>query len=39
MNVLISVVIPCYNQAAFLDEAISSVLNQSVSELRNHCGG
>ncbi len=30
---LISVVIPCYNQAHFLGEAISSALNQSYSNL------
>jgi hypothetical protein len=29
MNKLVSIIVPCYNQAHFLDEALQSVLNQS----------
>ena len=29
MNPLISIIVPCYNQAQYLDEALESVLNQS----------
>ncbi len=28
MNPLISVIVPCYNQAQYLDECLQSVLNQ-----------
>jgi glycosyltransferase involved in cell wall biosynthesis len=29
MNVLISIIVPCYNQAHFLNESLDSVINQS----------
>jgi glycosyltransferase involved in cell wall biosynthesis len=29
MSVNITVIVPCYNQAAYLDEALQSVLNQT----------
>ena len=29
MNVLVSIIVPCYNHAHFLDEALQSVLNQT----------
>ena len=29
MNPLISVIVPCYNQAQYLDECLQSVLNQT----------
>ena len=29
MSYLISVIVPCYNQANFLDETLNSILNQS----------
>jgi glycosyltransferase involved in cell wall biosynthesis len=29
MSYLISVIVPCYNQAHFLDETLNSILNQS----------
>ena len=31
MRPLFSIVVPCYNQAEFLDEALQSVLNQSIA--------
>ena len=29
MNVLVSIIVPCYNQAHFLNESLDSVINQS----------
>ena len=32
MNILISIIVPCYNQAQYLDECLESILNQTFQD-------